>query len=272
MLQTLEHRAQLVALEAHATNDVLGLIGGVFDDVRHAFAGFADRFSPSQPGLQLSGDASTFLKEVNKHSYVGLRAVTAYVPEGLNVSYPEYLDTLAAPLAHVYAMPEQVLFPFAKFLAGIVTNRELATSGERIDLRYANLPKQRSQFNTQLGRCFLVGSHRAERKLSDVVARNADWEDVFKRADGAAQGLNRIDRKVLDRKVKECVELLDAVQRKIERHEFGDMSSQVANMLANGTFQVASELEFYSVIYFKVQALLGAMNRTTEHLRFVFAQ
>lgn len=272
MLQTLEHRARLVALEAFHAPDMLGFMGDVVTDVHHAFSGFVDRFSPTTPGLALTGVPQSFLKEITKHSYMGLRAVTAFTPEGLNVPYSQYLAALSPAVDHVARMPEQVLFPFTKFLSGIITNRELGGSSQRIDQPYPDLQAQRTRLLQGIGQCFQTNSSRTERTLADVVARNADWELVLRQADELAQTLNKIDRKVLDKKIRECVELLSAVQRKIQKKDFGSMSSQVANNLSAGTYQVASELEFYSVVFYRLQALLEAMNRSIEHLKFVFTK
>jgi DNA-binding FrmR family transcriptional regulator len=201
-----------------------------------------------------------------------MRGLSAFTPEGLAVPYLQYLSALAASVQHVARMPEEVLYPFSKYVAAIVSNSEMASSSQRIDQPYAQLQGQRQALNAQIGKCFQNGSRRTERQLGEVISRNADWAEVLHQCDSLATAINKIDRKALDRKIKECVELLSAVQRKIEAQAFGDMSSQVANGLANGTFQVASELEFYSVTHFRLDALATAVAKTLEHLQFVFDQ
>ncbi|EKD22668.1 MAG: hypothetical protein ACD_84C00015G0001 [uncultured bacterium] len=52
---------------------------------------------------------------------------------------------------------------------------------------------------------------------------------------------------------------------KIKRNEFDGMSPEIIRNLSDGAFQVASELEFYSVMHYRVTAYANAVTRTAEH-------
>lgn len=271
MLQTLHHRARLVALEAHLTDDVVGLVRGITSDIHDSFGDFVARFAPNLPGLQFSGRAGGFLREVPKHNYVQVRPLLCFVPAGLKSTYMEYLQPLSQAVAHATSAQEKVLNPYTTFLASMVSNHDAAISAVDITRGYAALQEEREALNKQLGKCFTPGGQQSQRTLGDVVARNGDWSLVLNQTDALVQAVNRADRKALDKKLHECVELLEILKRKLERKDFGDISAQVATNLAAGAYQSALELEFFSVTYYRVQALAEAVNKTVEHLSAVFA-
>lgn len=273
MLTILEQRAQQVALEAFSAQDVLGLVKSVYADITSAFSGFVAHFNPSeQPALQMTSDQQKFLRDLQARSYSTLRAVSVATPEGLESTYLEYLARLEKAVAHSVAMPQSTLYPFATFLASLVNNFDATRSTQLLDIRYPSLEVDRKKLIGQMASCFEKGSHRAERAYELVIARNSDWPELFKRTDAAIQAINKVDRKALDKKAKECVELLGVIQKKLERGDFNELSPEVAKNLAQGAYQVASELEFFAVVYYKSAALSGSINRAVGQLRAIIAQ
>lgn len=266
MLQTLEHRARLVALEAHLISDVANLVRGVAHDVSEAFGDFVAHIKPTLPGITVASNNTPFLREIVKHNYMALRPLQCFTPEGLKVTYLEYLEALAPAVEHAAAVGSNVLNPYASFLADMVTNRDGALRSKDFSASYAALGAKRELLQAQLGKCFSKGGHESSAELGKVVARMNDWQPVLAGVDACAVAINKVDRKALDKKMHECVELLDILQKKLERNEYGDVSPEVANNLASGAFQAAKELEFFSTTYYRVLTLAEAVQKTTEQL------
>lgn len=269
---TLRLNRDLVALEAFTTSDVVGLLKNVFPSIKESFDGFMARFSPNEQGLALTGTQKVFLHDVAKHNFADIGPLTAFVPEGLAVTYLEYAIVLDNAVAHCAHLMDHVLVPYSAYLAALVTNSEQKLSGQNIRLDYPAMAKERDAYNAALGSCFTPGSSRAETTLSKVVKRNADWSAVFTTVDNLVQTMNKVDRRLLKRKMDECTDLLDRISAKIKRDEFEGLNPQVLDNLADGAYQVASELEFYSVIYYKVLALTESVNQTVKHFGSVFKQ
>lgn len=269
MLHILDHRARLLALEAYSTHNVVELVKSVATDIYDAFGDFAAQFDPRRPALHLTSKQTAFLREVPKHNYVDIRPLGCFVPAGLNVPYLKYIDVLSPAVRSCAEMPEAVLAPYAQFLANLVTNRD-AASGAGINAKLVEAKKAREIHNRSIGACFLEGSNRTDRSLGQVVARNTDWQPVLKGADEMIQAINKVDRNALDKKMRECVELLGLIQKKLKKGDFKDMSPASATSLADGAHEVALELEFFSVTYYRVQALATALNQTVERLDEIF--
>ena len=114
--------------------------------------------------------------------------------------------------------------------------------------------------------CFKDGSTKAETTYGEVVDRNNDWGQIFPKVDGMTKTINSVSRTAVAKKMRECTEMLDVIMRKIERGDFANVSPQVAMNLSNGAFEVASELEFFAVTHYRVQAMAGAIDNTVQHV------
>lgn len=266
-LQLLDHRARLVALESETSTDVLGLVRGIYGDVSRAFTNFTAQFSPEDVALNLNPAQRQLVALLNGKHYVGLEGVACFVPEGLKVSYLEYLAALKPAVDRTSRIMDNFLAPFAGFLAGLVNNHALASTAKQLAILDSHVDLERRTMNKHLGECFQAGSSVVNTTYEKVVARNSDWPRVFHDTDALVQAINRVDRNALQKKMAECVELMDVLKRQLEQGKFGDMSAATASNLAAGAYQVALELEFYSVVYYKAAALSGALNRTVQSVK-----
>lgn len=264
MLKILQHRAALVALEAHTTDNVLTLIRNVYGDVSESFDKFVSHFQPTDPALHLTAKRTEFVKKTSNARYVDSTAWAAYVPEGLSVPYAVYLESLGPAVQHAVSMPSMVLAPFSQFLSEMVSDNARSSGSQRLDVFYASLESKREGLNKAMGACFKAGSHQTDVTYGDVVDRNSDWPELLKSVDTLLNAINKVDRRALDKKAKECSQLLGIIYKKLTRGDYGDMSPQVANNLASGSYQVAKELEFYSAVYYKAAALSAAVNQTIQ--------
>ncbi len=267
---TLRLSRDLVALEAFSTTDVVGLLKRVFPNIKSEFGSFMARFAPNEPGLALTGSQKSFLHDLGKHNYADVMGLSAWTPEGLNVTYLEYALVLDAAVEHAAKLMDSVLVPYSGYLSALLTNTTAKFSAENITLNYKAMAKDRDLLNTNLGKCFAPGSNKAVATIGRVIKRNADWPAVFTASDALVQTMNKIDRVALKKKIEECTDLLERISGKIKREEFEGVSPNVLENLADGAYQVASELEFYSITYYKVLALTEAINRTVKHFGEVY--
>lgn len=270
MLSSLRNTRDVVALEANFVQNVQELIKNVFPSMRADIASFFGQFSNDAPAIQLTSAQNDFVKEISKHSFSDLTALGAYVPEGLDVHYVDYLKILEAAGDHAFQITPKVLSEYSLYLSVLITNdqQKRDTTSHAYPLR--EIEKKRAEHNIALGRCFKKGSTRTDVTLGHVVGRNSDWPNVFNFANKLTKDANSVDRKVLNKKIAEVSQFLDIIQKKIEREEFVGASPEVIQNLAEYTYTVASELEFFSAIYYKTMAITNAINLTVAHFKKVF--
>ena len=270
MLTSLRIQRDLMALEAFSIVDVQTLLKNVFPTVRTEFQSFVSRFAPDHPALAITSKQSDFLSEVNKHSYLDIAPIAAFVPEGLATTYFRYSEVLLQAAEHSSKTTLQELSAFSVFLSQLITNADRKFSTTEFLKSYQALEHMRGELNKDLGSCFKRGSTATETTIGAVVERNAEWPHVFHNADQITKLMNSVDRNALNRKVAECVELLEIITKKMERNEFEGISPQAVNNLADGTYQIAAELEMFSAVFYKVLSYTEAVNRTVVNFKNVF--
>lgn len=269
MINALRIERDRIALEASVSLNLQSLLKDTFPSIVAGFAGFVGGFSPKAPAIQLTSKQSEFIRELTKHPYLDIAPLAAYTPEGLNVSYLHYLQKLTPAVLHaVQILP--TLSEYATFLAVLLTNTDQKFASSPVPRKFADMEKNRQLLNHDLGVCFFKGSTRTERTMGDVVDRNNEWTAVFHQSDELVKQVNSVDRGALNKKVAECVELLEKIKTSVEKGNLEGVSSSVVVKLADGAYTVASELEFYVVTYYKVAALAESINRTVAHFKKVF--
>lgn len=272
-LQHLNHQREWVALEAEVasgTFDVAGLVDRFLPQAKELFAGFVSRFSPSDPAIALTRDQREFMRVIEAVKYLDLAPTTAYVPQGLEATYLDYLNMLGPAVDYAVKAGER-LSTYTAFLAMLLTNRDHRFSAQDNAVIYKEMERTRAGLNQDLGSCF-NSTHVAESRYDKVVARNSDWTQVFHSLEKITTEVNRVDRKQLQKNAHDASDLMSKLIDVIQRNEMNDSSPNVVLEMADGAFQIASELEFYATIYYRVLALATAVNETTFNIKRIFKQ
>jgi hypothetical protein len=269
MKSNLERTRDLVALEAYSVSDLGGLVRKVFPSIKTGLHNLVGMFGQGHDKVGLTSNQHDFMKVLNHKQYVDLMPLTAYVPEGLAVSYLEY-DRELRPMVERACLVMSVLNPYSTWLALMAHSNEALLDTKSHAREYEKLAQERDALTRRVAACFKAGSTRTEAKLSDVIHRNSDWPAVFKATDAMSVEINKIDRKALDKKLNECVELIDAIGRKIERGDFEDVTPEAVMGLSDGAYHVAQELEFFSATYYRVLAFTTAVDRSLKHVVTVY--
>ncbi|MBB5409276.1 hypothetical protein HDG34_003217 [Paraburkholderia sp. HC6.4b] len=263
MTTLLKNQRKVVALEAFALQDIAGLLRRAFPAIRKGFEDLAGLISPDDRPVVLSADQKTFLGLLAGHNYVTLSPLPARVPQGLKVPYLVYAEALSDAVSHAAQINEE-LSRYTLFLGRLVTSHEFQYSAEYDPAYYRELQRQREDDNQKLGQCYQTGSTRTERTYADVVSRNADWKTVFEVANRLTADINRVDRSIITKKIAESVHLLDVIEKKIVREELEGVSPGIVTELSEGAFQMASQLEMYSAVWYKVQTFVTAVDFSAE--------
>lgn len=256
-----------LALEAeHSTSiNFSDLIHRFLPNARGILAGLVSRFQASEEGIVLSRDQRAFMKVVDEHKYLDLSPIVAYVPEGLDTTYQHYANVLGAAVDHAVKV-QTLLTDYSTYIASLLTNHDVRFSNQDSSGTYKGLEAQRAQLNLELGKCFRNGSHNTEVRYGDVVERNSDWSLVFHAAAQLTDKMNGVNRKVLAKTLQDTSHLMDRLIEMAKKDDFKGASPTMLSELADGAFQLASEVEFFAVIYYRVLALSTAIDSTTKNI------
>ena len=272
MTDTILAQSNRIALEAAGATDIQGLFRGFFPTVQNFFHEFTSRFSPNQQSVVLNRNEKAFYAEIQKHSYLDVSPLLAFVPEGLDANYLPYSNTLMDSAEYCNKLLNGVLNQYSVFLANLLTNHDQKLDTTVFTPVYEKQKMIRDKFNKDIGDCFKAGSSRADSTIGEVIARTTDWPRVFDNCHQLSKLISEVNRNSLNKKVAECSELLDRIMDKMKRNELDGMSPEVATNLANGAHAMASELEFFAATYFRIMTFVSAVNQTIEQTRKTLAQ
>lgn len=254
-----------IKMEAFSGGSVKSLINDSLPVLITDIKSFFNRFTSDTPTIGLRSNQRDFIKDVSKHAYLDIAPLTAYVPEGLSTTYLEYSKPLLESALHASGMLKSTLSDYTLFLGNLINNADSRLSVTNFTREHEKLERNRHILNGDIGDCFDKGSVRSEVSVDKVIDRNSDWEAVFNNINSAVKLIESVDRKALNKKIAESVTLLDIILKKIERDEFSGMSPEGINNLSMGAYQMASELEFFSITYYRILALATSVDNTLIH-------
>lgn len=266
MPNSLRIQKEMIALEAWAVADLHGLVKKAFPSIIDGLKDFFARTEPTEKTIVLNGDWRKFVQLLNGHRYIDLSPITCYTPEGMNDTYDAYSADLVPMVDRCEQTVNELLPQFCAFLASLISNKDAQLETISFRGEYKKLELERTKLNEAIATHFRKGRTDTVTIYGDVVRRNQDWEPVLQRAQLLSDRINKIDRKFIQKKIAECVDLMDTLEGKLKRNEFEKITPEIVDNLANGAYQVARELEFFSVTYYRVQAYNEALNRSTQYI------
>lgn len=263
------------AQESIASALALGLDGFtmVRDKLKECFPSILRGFNANEdltklPKFEdLSRKEKEFLKEIEGLNYTQLREYKAYVPEGLTGTYLEYATALRQSVEHLKYIVPNVLMPYLTFLGHIVSDKKARIATTDNSKFYDNLDKDRQASYKAQAQFFSDKHHNAESKVGKVIARNSDWPEVFALMKHLVTDLKMADRDKIKNVVKQCSDYLEIIYTYLNGEEMTNVSPEVSQALARGAFTIAQELEYFSIIYYRVLALESSIDRTTNKIQ-----
>lgn len=267
-LTAIENQRNTVALEAFSfTTSLSELIGRTFPKLVSEFSDISSTVPANAEPLALTSEEKSFIKLLEKHKYVDIISLRAFVPSGLTASYLEYLNSFAALVQHVEEVSTRAS-QFSTYISGLLMNPDQVKDTHNLTTVYRAVEEKRAQLLKEVGQHFAQSSHNTETSYGKVVARNADWPMVFDLLEKQNTILNKIDRKALNKKSQEIATLLDKfIERYRKEGDLGGLSPEVVNNVADGAFQIAHEMELFAIAYYRLMAINMAVRDTMEAVK-----
>lgn len=237
-------------------NSLPGIING--------FNGFLNAIKPSAKLLSFSFKRPTLVERVEKVAYVNLAQLPIPVPQGLMVPYLDYISILETAVERAEKV-DGLINAFTTTVAQLITNPDLQKDTRSHTSFYRDLQNSRDTTYATIGACF-SNNYKAKQPYGTMIRRNAEWNDIINRSNDLIDRMNKIDRKGLINKSKQLGSMLKKVKESSKYGGFDSASPETIKLLADGSYQMASELEYYAVIYYRVQALTATIDQCGEFI------
>ena len=89
---------------------------------------------------------------------------------------------------------------------------------------------------------------------------------MFSKLNQCTANVNSINRELLQRQIKQCVDYLKIINDNLDKEQMKDTSRETAARLSNGAYQVAKTCELFSTTYYRVLAMNGSIENTIAHI------
>ena len=261
----------LTSVMSAALDGVASIPDKLTETFPHLLRGFSgnEDLSKLPVIIPTTKEEAKFLEHTKKISYLEMRELKAYVPEGLAVTYLSYLTALKPVVAHLRRIVPDVLDPYAIFLATLVSNKNSALATGNSGFDHTTLAEKRHAAYGVISECFSDTNHVSETKIGSVVERNSDWVAVFNEIKNLVTEIKSVNRNTVMLLIDQCEDYLEIIYQNLKDHKLDAMTAEVALTLSQGAMSVACECEHFSVVYYRLLALEATIGATVNKVNSV---
>jgi hypothetical protein len=202
-----------------------------------------------------------------KMQYTDMAKISLYVPSGMSVSYLDWLKVLEDAAETTLTLESRVLDPFLAWV-GLLTSDDSRFINRRVkdglgDIEFSDLDRLKGA----IAECF---SRRVkdERPYGELLGRNKDWDTVVKESNLLTERTARIRPNVIHEKTQQLSHYLETLAGHLSdpdtvdkfNNEYGKLFNRdIVSTLADMTYQVAQEVEFFSVYVYYLESTAQAI-------------
>lgn len=255
MLDSIRIESQMISLEAFAPSQGLkavvsrlpGLVSNVTEFIGKQFADKATEFK------MVNGAKS--VEALKKVTFADVRGLTIYKAPGQTVSYNELLTVLEDIQSGVIdRMVTEALIPFDTWLAVQLTNPEQLSSVRNARHIPGFIQHDIDSYAKRLGACFDTKDVSSTAEFGKLVERLTDWAPIVKRTNALTEKAMSVPRKDIVTITERITENMNTLVTRIKSSDSGyELSGATMASLATLCYNLAREIEFYSVFMYKVQ-------------------
>lgn len=266
-LEAMQYHRNVVSLAAR-----VGTTGSLLSDKLPGFVASVQSFFQnmvrSAPDYHVIDQKffSRKLKDSNVQ-YTSMSKVSLYIPSGLSVSYLEWLEILNECAEVTLTLEARVLDPFLAWV-GLLTSDDSRFLNRRVkdglgQIDFADLDRLKQKIEGAFSR-----RYKDERPYGEVLERNKDWDAVIEQINLLNEKTARIRPKVIHEKTATLSQYLEDLSGHLSDPDVVDrfnteykklFNRDIISVLAEMTYQVAQEVEFFSVYVFYLESTTQAV-------------
>ncbi len=260
-----------IALEANVLSNMFNSLRTIFPSIVNkvkAKLGEVDEELKllEQEGIQLTTRDKQIFNKLKKVNYLDISQIAIIVPEGFESKYLNYGVYIEETLNNLNKLKNEVLVPYKLYLTTFIANRDAKISTVDKTLEYDKLSLARKDSNDTNESFFKIGSVQSKQRLGTVVTRNADIILLNNKVEILENKLKVVNVSDVKNTSKECIVLLDTIIKMLGEKKFSNVSPETAKNLAKGAFEVAKEVEYFAVSYYRVKTYIAAVQATIDRV------
>ena len=260
---------EMLALEAENSNNILqsavSLIPNVMVELTTSMNGLVElgkAFSFSE--LKSKVHANFFgAKDVPEDT---LSKVFVPTPEGFIGNVDKYQASLAFSVDYYEEVTSVLLREFYVTVAAFVTNKDRKLSIKDDTAKFKGYEATRTGLTKDISSHFSKGN-TGRTLFHDAYGSYGEFKKVCKDNNSLTKRLDQIDLKKVADQVKKIVDTLDIAIASAERGDYDKASNEALMNMANGTFELAQQVEFFAATAYRIKALTFAIGETEDKIK-----
>ena len=201
---------------------------------------------------------------MDKHKFVNLMELRAYIPEGFKGDLNAYAAILLQAQEHTNQVVGAVITPYNVFLSKLISDTG-AVKETKLQLTSLNqIKRTRETFSSEMSGFFPNGSTVSYCKIGDVFGRNEDIVNLGETLKNIHDYFDTKKPVQVREAVTHCSDLLEVLSNNAQEGGLKDISAQALRTLGEATLEVAREVEFFSIVNYQVNTLLTVMGENTS--------
>lgn len=207
-----------------------------------------------------------FMRVVEQRPYTDTIQFRAEVPEGMNVTYLEYLEVLIPAQLRANQILTDVISPFSKFVAKMISDEMFRNQTIHQIKEFHNLEGEYNKIVKGFAKCFGKNDYRANAAFGEVVRRTGDWQTVFAQTGVLRQYYQEFPNKKLTAELNSLYEMLDKLIEQIKVDGYAQVVKEVTQLLSLGMYSIAREVEMAALTTFRSKVFIEAINTTIKNI------
>lgn len=252
--------------------------------LQNAQANVAEFFSGLGPSITASFQQSTaleglpkieglgkveneFLALLDNHLYASVRELRLYVPSGFKGSLVDYSNALLESVKYCQAFPGTTLREYTAEMARLTAFKDAPLGTKDHTSVFEALQKTRAELDKKVATFFDSSmSAKSETTVGKCFSQNKEWIELFNTVHAIERTINSLNMHAIQEEVKKAEGCLDILYERAQAGKFDHASPEVLRNLGKGAYQIAQELEFLSVTYYRALTLREAIKASVNKL------
>ena len=267
-LKSVKHDLSYIALEASVLSNMVDTIKSVFPDM---LANLKNSFFSTQnlPNIQIqmSSDHQFIVKEIKAFPFTEYGNLSVAVPEGFKGDYVSYLKELINATDSLKELSNKIIKPYYVYLSVFLSNKDAKKSTHNNDSFYKQINASRDKVSKDIGKFFNPTDPTAKLKVNKLIHNTGGVKDVSEFSTLLKSHIDKVDISEISKMSNQCLDLLAMIVDEINKGNITNVTPEITTNLSNGAYEVAKELEMFSVVYFRIMGAIGGVDNLAVRLR-----
>lgn len=266
---SIESHIQRLALESNS-------IANVIDSFKNVIPALGEKLKTAYSQLIAENkEIDKELVEAHKHFkkleaklphaiYLNVAKVVVSVPEGFSGNFLEYLLFLNTVSTELFKEANQVLGDYNLVLSVFISNKQDKLSLKDHTNLFNRIKERREAITAGIGKYFPTTTTTSKKRLSDVVGRFAELNQIMDIADLLDKERQGQNIRQITTSVNRSVQLLEIVIKDVQNNGATNVSGNAAMNISKGAYELGKFVELLGLYRYQVDAALAATNKLME--------